>query len=139
MRPLVDGVISDHSESAATPAHQHVPTEFPDLVASLARRLAEVWLQAFTSLAASSQASTPRPGDGDYTAKELGKQLQMSESTIYKHWRAGAWPNAYMISKRKGLRIPRRDVEAWKAAKLPGRLAWEPRPKPSSGRAVKAS
>jgi hypothetical protein len=62
----------------------------------------------------------------------------MSESTIYKHWRAGAWPNAYMISKRKGLRIPRRDVDAWKAAKLPGGPAWGPRSKPSSGRIVKA-
>ena len=102
-----------------------VPSDFPDLIAPLARRMAEIWIQACTPSPSSPQAQQ-RPDDpsGDLTAKELGKQIQMSQSTIYKHWRAGAWPNAYMISKRKGLRIPRRDVDAWKASKMPAKPAW---------------
>jgi|RhiMetdeSRZDD1v2_1073273.scaffolds.fasta_scaffold328909_3 predicted DNA-binding transcriptional regulator AlpA len=139
MRPLVDAVMNHRSEAPAALADPELPTEFPDLVATLARRLAEAWLRTFTSLAVVPPSLTPLDQDGDYTAKELGKQLQMSESTIYKHWRAGAWPSAYMISKRKGLRIPRRDVEAWKAAKLPGRPAWTAKPKTSPSRIVNAS
>ena len=121
-----------HSDRPTVPGQLQVPTEFPDLVANLARRMAEVWLQAFTSLAPAAPNHSPLDQDGDYTAKELGKHLQMSETTIYKHWRAGAWPNAYMISKGKGLRIPRRDVETWKAAKTPAKPVWNTKERPDA-------
>lgn len=134
MRQLLDPV--SHSDRAPVPGEPQLTMEFPDLVANLARRMAEVWLQALTSLAPA--APTPVEQHGDYTAKELGKQLQMSESTIYKHWRAGAWPNAYMISKQKGLRIPRRDVEAWKAAKTPAKPVWNAKGK-SNARPIRTA
>lgn len=130
MTRLADAV--NHSAGSAVPSQGQLSPEFPELVADLARRMAQVWLQAFTEAAPAAPNHSFLEQNGDYTAKELGKQLQMSAATIYKHWRAGAWPNAYMISKRKGLRIPRRDVEVWKAAKTPARPMWNAKLKPTA-------
>lgn len=119
--------------------HPVVPAEIPELMATLARRMAEVWLQ--TVVPPTAAPSTPARADrgSDYTAKELGAELQMSASTIYKHWRGGAWPNAYMISRRKGLRIPLRDVESWKTSKMSAKPAWDTSAKPNVRRLRKAS
>jgi predicted DNA-binding transcriptional regulator AlpA len=113
-----------HPHGSTFPDHPLVGTEIPELMANLARRMAEVWLQALATPTTAPSTPAGADRDSDYTAKELGKELQMSESTIYKHWRGGAWPNAYMISRRKGLRIPRRDVESWKTSKMPAKPAW---------------
>jgi excisionase family DNA binding protein len=114
------------------------PTEIPGLMADLVRRMAELWLEAFTSARSAAPASTIADRDSDYTVTELGKRLQMSKSTIYKHWRAGAWPNAYMIGKRKGLRIPKRDVDTWKASSAHGTPTWGIRPA-AKVRSIKAT
>lgn len=76
-----------YPDSAALPDHPVPPTEIPDLMANLARLMAELWLQTLSSFTAAPPASDGADQESDYTAKELSKQLQMSESTIYKHWR----------------------------------------------------
>jgi predicted DNA-binding transcriptional regulator AlpA len=129
MTELAD--LLSYLDRPATPDRPIAPTEVPDLMANLARLMAELWLETLTSSAAAPPAPASADRESDYTVKELGKQLQMSESTIYKHWRAGAWPNAYMISKRKGLRIPKRDVEVWKMSKIPDTPTWGAKARPN--------
>ena len=92
---------------------QALPAELPAMIGELEQAKARAWARLHQP-AASSSTSLPE----DYTAEGLATHLRLTKGTVYRLYRAGVWPNAYKVGRTKGLRIPRGDVEAWRAAKV---------------------
>lgn len=84
----------------------------PGLIGELEQAKARAWAR----LAQPSSLSAP-PTE-DHTADGLANHLKLTKGTVYRLYRAGVWPNAYKVGRTKGVRIPRADVEAWRAAKV---------------------
>jgi excisionase family DNA binding protein len=92
---------------------QASPAELPAWIGQLEQAQAAMWARLHWP--------APRPTDNhtaDYTAEGLAAQLSLTKATVYRLYRAGVWPNSYKIGGKKGLRIPRADVEAWRMAKV---------------------
>jgi len=87
------------------------PLTLPSLLGELEQAKARAWARLAQPV---SPASAPPE---DYTAEGLAAHLKLSKGTVYRLYRGGAWPNAHKIGLTKGLRIPRADVEAWRAGK----------------------
>ena len=87
-------------------------TALPGLIGELEQAKAKAWARL------AQPASLSAPPTEDYTAEGLATHLKLTKGTVYRLYRAGAWPNAYKVGRTKGLRIPRADVEAWRAAKV---------------------
>ena len=87
-------------------------TALPGLIGELEQAKAKAWARL------AQPASLSAPSTEDYTAEGLAAHLKLTKGTVYRLYRAGVWPNAYKVGRTKGLRIPRADVEAWRAAKV---------------------
>jgi excisionase family DNA binding protein len=86
--------------------------DLPTLIGELEQAKARAWARL------AQPASLSAPPTEDYTAEGLATHLKLTKGTVYRLYRAGVWPNAYKVGRTKGLRIPRADVEAWRAAKV---------------------
>jgi excisionase family DNA binding protein len=101
-----------------------LPTDWPDRIEQaphaalpgLIGELEQAKARAWARLA--QPASLSASPTEDYTAEGLATHLKLTKGTVYRLYRAGVWPNAYKVGRTKGLRIPRADVEAWRAAKV---------------------
>jgi excisionase family DNA binding protein len=91
---------------------QLAPAELPALLGELEHVRAKAWARL------AQPVSSPPPLAEDYTAEGLATHLKLTRGTVYRLYRAGVWPNAYKVGRTKGLRIPRADVEAWRAGKV---------------------
>jgi excisionase family DNA binding protein len=86
--------------------------DLPALLGELEQAKAKAWARLV------QPASLSAPPTEDYTAEGLATHLKLTKGTVYRLYRAGVWPNAYKVGRTKGLRIPRADVEAWRAAQV---------------------
>ena len=95
---------------------QASPSELPSIIGELETARAKAWARINQPMAPSPAGTEDYTAD--YTAEGLADHLSLTRGTVYRLYRAGVWPNSYKIGGKKGLRIPRADVEAWRVAKV---------------------
>jgi excisionase family DNA binding protein len=103
-------------ESLGKHIEDALPAELPALIGKLEEAKARAW--ARLAQPASQSASLAEDYTADYTAEGLADYLSLTKGTVYRLYRAGVWPHAYKVGRTKGLRVPRADVEVWRAGKV---------------------
>lgn len=91
-------------------------SDLPAIIGQLAEAQATAWARLYRPRL--HQSAPPIEDTAHYTADGLATHLNLSKGTVYRLFRAGVWPHAYKVGRTKGLRVPRADVEAWRAGKV---------------------